>query len=273
MLNFGDSTSVVIPCFNDGRFVVEAVESVLRMNSIETILVNDGSTDTETLKILGDLREDRRVLVIDQPNMGLAAARNTGFQIATRPYVLPLDADNKIEPDYIHKAEEILAADKKVGVVYSDRFLFGERVGIARARTFNLSWLLADNYIDACAVIRKQTWEDCGGFDSGMPVQGFEDWGLWVAAADRGWHLSYVRKPLFHYRVRGGSMRSTMDDKKIQTREYLANKYPRLYAMHYTYFAHWKAPAEELVRDPARTVYQLCRAIVRHLLAVGRRAS
>ena len=80
----GGRTQVVVPCFNDGHFLIEALESLGpgHAGGRDTIVVNDGSSDPRTLQVLDDLRQ-RGFHVIDRPNGGLAAARNTGWRATT----------------------------------------------------------------------------------------------------------------------------------------------------------------------------------------------
>ena len=104
MLTVMPSVSVVIPCFNQGHFVDEAVDSVLAQSfdDFEIIIVNDGSTDGHTDRLPEDYpRERARVLTTNQ---GLAAARNNGIAAAQGTYILPLDADDRILPGYLEKS-------------------------------------------------------------------------------------------------------------------------------------------------------------------------
>ena len=100
---------VVIPCFNDGAFLFEAIESLGpdRVAGQGVIIVNDGSTDQRTLDVLEALRA-RGFRVIDTANSGLSAARNTGWRASTATYVLFLDADNRLVPGFLERADRWL---------------------------------------------------------------------------------------------------------------------------------------------------------------------
>src|SRR5271157_928118 len=113
--------SVVIPCFNHGEFLPEAVESVtaLQRDDVELIVVDDGSDDERTRKEM-DALPAQAIKVIRQENKGLAAARNAGIAISKGEYVLPLDADNRLHPGYIEHGVRILDSNPHVGVVYGD---------------------------------------------------------------------------------------------------------------------------------------------------------
>jgi glycosyltransferase involved in cell wall biosynthesis len=199
------SVSVVIPCFNDRDFLLDAVASVERhaTDESELIVVNDGSTERRTLEILAGLR-GLGYRVVDQANAGLSAARNAGIERARGRYVLPLDADNRIGPGFLGPAVVHLDSHPESGMVYGDRQLIGWRTGKVRVPPFDLGAVLRSNYIDACAVIRREVWEACGGYDT--KLTGLEDWDFWLGAARRGWRFHHLGDVVFDYRVRPGSL-------------------------------------------------------------------
>ncbi len=229
--------SVVIPCFNHGVYILDAIATVeASQNSdysvnYEVIIINDGSTDVYTLSVLHDLR-DRGYQVVDLENQGLANARNHGIAIASGRYILPLDSDNKIRPDYMQKGIAILDASPEIGIVYGDMEFFGETTGIWSLPDFDLYRLMLGNYIDACAVFRKQVWQDCGGYDPNMPDKlGYEDWDFWLGAAEKGWQFWHIPEVMFDYRTRSDSMVQTCKQPDNQKRliHYICSKHIDLY--------------------------------------------
>jgi len=228
--------SVVIPCFNQGQYILDAISSVEACQApvYEIVIVNDGSTDLITNNVMKYLK-DKHYWVIDQENQGLACARNIGISKASGKYILPLDADNKIRPDYILKGIEILDRYPEVGVVYGKANYFGDKHGLWDVPDFDektlTEKLLSDNYIDACAVIRREVWEDCGGYDPNMPVNGNEDWDLWLSALENGWKFYHVSEVLFDYRVRANSMitLTAIPENRRQIIKYIVNKHISLY--------------------------------------------
>jgi glycosyltransferase involved in cell wall biosynthesis len=222
--------SVVIPCYNHGAYLPEAIESVqsAKREDIETIVVDDGSTDPLTREVVSKLKGER-LTVIQQKNSGLAAARNIAIRAAKADYILPLDADNRIRPAYIAQGISILDANPKAGVVYGDSQYFGAKSGVYKTGLFDLERIMEWNYIDACAVLRRAVWEQHGGYDGKMPVMGLEDWDMWLGAASRGWELVYVPEVLFDYRVMPGSMLARSHADMEKTERYMAQKYGLLY--------------------------------------------
>jgi glycosyltransferase involved in cell wall biosynthesis len=228
--------SIVIPCFNHGEFILDAISSVERCEKsmYELIVVNDGSTDSRTQSVMREL-EEAGYQVLNQTNQGLAAARNNGIRASRGRYVLPLDADNRIRPEYLTHGIEILDKFSDVAVVYGKPEYFGEATGrrFEMGGEFDLNRLLKDNYIDACALIRKSAFDECGGFDGRMPLQGYEDWDLWICLASRGYRFHFIDKVLFEYRIRHDSMihLALAQDRFQEVFEYLCAKHP-LFASH-----------------------------------------
>jgi glycosyltransferase involved in cell wall biosynthesis len=196
--------SVVIPCHDDGDYLIDAVASVERnAPAAELIIVDDGSTQPRTRQVLEALREAGH-RVIEQPHSGLSAARNSGIAAAAGDYLLPLDADNRLLPGFAADAVAVLDAEPDAGVVYGDRREFGARSGDVAVPELDLSRMLWSNYIDACAVVRRAVWSDVGGYDPAF--RDWEDWDFWLGATERGWRFVHLPRPTFEYRIRPDSL-------------------------------------------------------------------
>jgi glycosyltransferase involved in cell wall biosynthesis/GT2 family glycosyltransferase len=196
--------SVIIPCRDDGDYLIDAVASVERNAPADTelIVVDDGSTQPRTLEVLAALREAGH-RVIEQPHSGLSAARNRGIAASAGDYFLPLDADNRLLSGFAAEAVALLDAEPAAGVVYGDRREFGARTGDVAVPEFDLPTMLWSNYIDACAVVRRTVWSDVGGYD--IAFTDWEDWDFWLGAAERGWRLVHLPRLTFEYRIRPDS--------------------------------------------------------------------
>lgn len=208
----------------------------------EVIIVNDGSTEEETLRQL-DIFRAKKYNIVDQPNQGLAAARNTGIEKATGEFILLLDADNTVELDFVWKAVSVFNDDKTVAVVYSDAEYFGTRDGRWVVGEFNLQRLMIANYIDACAMVRKSVFDELGGYDVKMKdiKSGWEDWDMWLSIAFAGKKFHYLPQIGFRYRVSPESMIGGINSSyevRNKLTAYLHKKYPaQLGHQHITKFA------------------------------------
>jgi len=235
--------SVVIPRYNQGQFLNDAIESVQKstFEDYEMIIVNDGSTDILTQQIFRTLEErfrnHPRVKIIHQENQGLGGARNSGVRIARGEYILPLDADNKIRPHYMSKAVEILDNHPEIGVVYGYAQFFGAREGIWEMQAFDKRKVLLGNLLEACSAYRRKIWEEGNGYDNDMGIMGYEDWDLWIGAMERGWKFHLVKEVLFDYRVAEGSMITTcnMPENRNYLIRYICNKHKKTYTENLDY--------------------------------------
>src|ERR1700724_1613941 len=142
--------SVIIPCFNHGEFLTEAVESVLstQRNDIEIVVIDDGSTDPRTRSEIDKLSAEG-IKVIRQENKGLGAARNAGVLASQGEYLFPLDADDRLRSGWIERGIEILDSNPQVGVVYGDAQCFGTRTDRWHVGPFDPERLLFSNFIHA----------------------------------------------------------------------------------------------------------------------------
>ena len=210
--------SVVIPCYNDGRFLHESIGSVISdpYKDLEIIIVNDGSTNEETLTILNQYKKDG-YNVLSHPNKGVTYTRNAGVKAAKGEYILPLDADNRIKPGYLSKATQFL--DKGTfDIVYAKPSFFGEDIPERRfhVHDFDGSQLFLGNYIDNCAVYRRSVWEQIGGYDEQMPYQGNEDWEFWLHSYLSGFRFKFIDKELFEYRISSNSLVASVTRKRTE---------------------------------------------------------
>jgi glycosyltransferase involved in cell wall biosynthesis len=201
--------SVIIPCYNSGEYLSDALESVFKQSykgRIDIVITDDGSTEKYTLELLAQLQK-QGIKVVYQENKGPAAARNTAVKASDSEYLLFLDSDNKIRPDYVSKALAVLTSDAEIGVAYGAPDFFGDST---EARftpgEFNIYTILAGNNIDMCAVVRRAVWESVGGFDEERLLIGHEDWDFWIMAGTKGWKFHFINEVLYDYRVRQNSV-------------------------------------------------------------------
>jgi glycosyltransferase involved in cell wall biosynthesis len=229
--------SIIIPCYNSGQFITEAIESVKAYSgrySYEIIIIDDGSTDLFTIELLKELSKEYTIL--RQENNGPATARNNGCKIAKGRCFLFLDSDNKIIPDYIDFGIDILDHNSEAGVVYAKAHFFGDKSRTEfNSIPFDIKELLVTNYIDMCAIVRKRTWESVDGFDESPEIFTLEDWDFWLKVYEKGWKFIFIDKKLFYYRIREGSLMDNYHKSeilKVRT-EYIFKKHVLLLEQQY----------------------------------------
>ncbi|MDH3729722.1 MAG: glycosyltransferase [Acidimicrobiia bacterium] len=199
--------SIVIPCYEQGQWLMDAIASVYEQtyDSWEIIVVDDGSTTAETIGAIDAAAELPRVGLVRQENRGLAAARNAGIAMAKGRYIVPLDADDELEPDFLDEMVAALDDNPRAAFAHCWAELYGDVSELWVTRPFNLYQMLLSNSVVGCVVLRQEALASVGGYDETM-VNGNEDWELWVRLLLAGWLQVDVRRPLFRYRRLGTSM-------------------------------------------------------------------
>ena len=220
--------SVIIPCFNSAATVAETVESVISQSArdLEIVLVDDGSTDaTRGLieRLIGD-NPDTRMRLVEQPNAGVASARNRGIALAQGRYILPLDADDLIAATMVEQCASVLDSAPEIDLVYTDRQDFGDIDAVRTAGIFAIERLKYFNQIGYCTLFRRSMWQAIGGYRSN--VSGFDDWDFWLAAALHGFRARHLPQPLFRHRRRRDSLlwRLLPDFERLHAQIILNNK-------------------------------------------------
>lgn len=202
--------SVVIPNYNLGRYLGDAVDSVLAqtLTDRELIIVDDGSTDQDSLEKLKEIGSAHPgISIIRQENRGLSEARNAGVRQAHGKYIVCLDADDKLDPSYLAKTVPMLEQNEANGVAVVTTWLqeFGDREDVWKAHDYSLPELLISNSIHAGSLFTKAAWKEVGGYKAAMKG-GYEDWEFWLSIMEKGHKWLTVPEPLFRYRIRGQSM-------------------------------------------------------------------
>jgi glycosyltransferase involved in cell wall biosynthesis len=242
MRNSNPTVSVIMPCFNQGAYLDEAVESVLAQTSqsFEIIVINDGSTDGPTVQLLeryssgqwivdrgqhSQTDEEPSLTVIHTSNRGPSAARNTGIQQAKGHYILPLDADDRIAPTYLEKAIAILDKEPNAGIVYGEAEMFGDRTGAFDLPPYSFPEILLGNMIVNTSLYRKADWEKVGGYNENM-IWGWEDYDFWLSLIELGREVVRITEILYFHRELPHSRSQQM------TSEYWVKSYTQIFANH-----------------------------------------
>lgn len=225
------AVSVIIPCFEQARYLSEAVQSVVdqTFTDWEIIIVDDGSPD-DTAQVAAALieRHGERIRLLQQPNGGVARARNAGIAAALGKYILPLDADDRLHPEMLEETVRLLASDPAVGIAYTDYELFGSTERSVRVPEFDFEGLCRGSHIVTTALFRREAWEATAGYNPNM-VSGYEDWDFWIACAKRAFLPRRIPRCLFSYRARPGGRGAMSATQRRQMVAQIMRNHPELY--------------------------------------------
>jgi glycosyltransferase involved in cell wall biosynthesis len=211
--------SIIIPCFNHGQYLIEAVESYNKASYpflFETIIINDGSTDLKTLEVLDQL-EKEGILVIHTENGGPSKARNIGISQCKGKYILPLDSDNLAKPDFLLKSFQIMENEQEISIVFSDCEVWDKEKYLRKVPFPQLEEIVLHSRLDTCAVYRKAVWNDVGGYDEFLSKKGLEDWEFWMSAFSKGFKFYHIPEPLYVYRIFNQSRTFQVANKNIDS--------------------------------------------------------
>ena len=204
--------SVIVPLYNAAPYIGEALESIITSTyrPIEVVVVDDGSTD-DSLNIARTFAKNHpEVQVVHQQNAGVSAARNKAIQIAKGTYILPVDADDKINPLYIEHA--VSAMKENVRVVGSRAEYFGAKQGEWRLPNYTPERLAQRNMIHISSLFRKADWEQVGGFCEEEIYR--EDWSFWLSIMELGGEYVRLDEVGLYYRVLPHSRRTKAKTQK-----------------------------------------------------------
>lgn len=208
--------SLIVPCFNMGPRLLDTIASLQAQtyHPTEIIIVDDGSTEPKTIAYLERYRKSG-LQIVRQQNSGLAAALNAGVAASEGLFFMPL-GDDLIEPAYVAEAVEVLTKNPKIGIVYCQADLFGDRQGPWELPPFTMKRQLMDNCIFATALFRRCDWETAGGYDITMR-HGREDHDFIMRILSLGRTTHRLDGVYFHYR-RGAA---SINDNLAQDRQHL----------------------------------------------------
>lgn len=227
------TVSVIMPCYNQASYLVEAVESVIAQTytNWEIIIINDGSPDNTSevaqSLILGN--PAHKIRLIEKPNGGASDARNAGIRFAQGDYILPLDGDDKIAPQFLARTVALLEQRPEIGIAYTDWMYFGAHNGRRNAIDYDFARLCTKENLFTCtALYRKKAWETTGGYNPNM-TRGVEDWEFWISCGEQGFKGQRIPEPLFFYRAKyGGRNQAVLPDLPVMFARIILN-HPKLY--------------------------------------------
>lgn len=226
--------SIIVPYYNMGYYLPETLRSLWAQTfeGYEIILVDDGSTDPASQRLVDELEGAPRLRIVRKPNGGLSSARNAGLRHARGRWVLPVDADDLLSPTFLGKAVEVMSRSPKLGYTTALVSYFTgdphQPIGGWVPWGLERDALCLENVASTCtALMERRLLEEIGGYDEWLTS--FEDWDVFCAMAERGYEGVVIPEFLFHYRVRQDSMtRTVATQSRHSLIAYLLQKHPAL---------------------------------------------
>src|SRR5664280_2214063 len=225
------AVSVIIPCYGQAEFLGEAVASVVAQTwtDWEIVIVDDGSTDDtpQTAQELVEQHPNHRIRLLSQPNQGVSVARNNGIAMSAGRYILPLDADDTIQPLMLERTVALLEADRSVSIAYTDSQEIGATSSVLHAGPWERVSMCVGNRIPYCSLYRRGVWAVTGGYDPEQRL--WEDYDFLLGCLERGVQGERIAEPLFLYRARPGTRSGAAEPHRVQLRRELARKHAALF--------------------------------------------
>lgn len=225
--------SIIIPCYKQSKFLKDSIRSVEKQTyrNIEIVVVDEGGNDNQEI-IEAISCSNRELILVETNKLGLANARNRGIENSTGKYILPLDADDKIEKEYVELAVNVLESNNNIGIVYCRAKYFGNRKGFWQLPDYRFPEVLLSPRIFCSAVYRKSDWEIVGGYCDKF-IYGWEDHDLWLNIIKLGKDVIRLKEVLFLYRQHeNASMTDDLNanrEKFIYTVQLLVGRHKKLF--------------------------------------------
>ena len=240
-----DLISVIVPCYNYGRFLSDAIHSLIggptslgefapqTMQSFEIIVVDDASEDDTDEIVRPFVKELPNVSCIhNQANLGTAGALNVGVRQTTGAFITFLSADDMMETTRLEKLYNA-ALQNPHRIIYDDLVTFGNgqrKMTMPMSQEYDFNQLLYKNTMHAGILYPRKAWEECGGYPEAFR-DGREDWAFNVALGKYGYCGVHLKEPLYLYRWenQNRSLRNAGVDWRLTFLNKMQATFPDLY--------------------------------------------
>jgi len=227
-----DKLSIVIPYYNMGKYIIETVESLVKVNykNTEIILVNDGSTDSESISILSKIEAQYPVKIIHTKNEGLSSTRNFGAEQCNGEFLAFIDADDTISPEYYSRAIAVLNQYNNISFVGCWAQYFGESNAIWPTFNPEFPYLLTHNMINSSALVYKTKDFLAFGKNDAQMIYGMEDYESVINMVKNEARGVVFPELWWQYRIRKDSMQQAFTkNKELFLYRNISKKHPELF--------------------------------------------
>lgn len=229
--------SIITTCYNDGEYLQECIHSVKNQtySNIEYIIIDDGSTDKFTLDLLKKLKFDNKIKLISTINQGVCKARNQGVMESNGLFLLALDSDDLISPQFVELSVNEMLMDDNVKLVATNYNFFGRVNHTVKLEEYSIEKLIGHNLFVVTTMFRRKDFDNVGGFNSNMK-EGLEDWDFWLSIMKNGGNVRYIKGVNFFYRIKpkikSRNISSAIKNHEILRRRLWQN-HKELYSLNY----------------------------------------
>lgn len=259
--------SVVITCYNYGKYIKEAIQSVAEQTykKTEIIVIDDGSTD-DTAEVVRQLQASHKNLkYIHQSNQGIVKTRNRGLREAGGEFVLQLDADDVLELNYIEETLKV-AQEEKADIVYTNVVRFDAENDTSDFPKFTIEELKNHNFIHVSSLIRAEAAKGFS-FDDNLNNMTHEDWDFFLNLCLHGRKAVLCTTTNLRYRIHDSARNNRFNKEEDKRRytdvyAYVIDKYKKEFPNEFSYligrvFADWYAALDNKRRSYAHQINDL----------------
>ena len=236
--------SFIIPYFNAGLTIDETIASIQNQTyeNYDIWIVNDGSTDNESLEKLNKFEQNEHITVLHQDNAGPSVARNKAIERTNADYIFPMDADNTLIENSLSRFINFAEKNPEFDAFHGDIIYFGQKNSYLKREEFDKQKSILVSQIDTCALIRKSVFEKGLFYDVYLSKLGLEDWEFWINFHVQGFKSKYIPAALFNMRVEFTSRTYQVANNNLdEIKKYVFTKHIRyLSENYYTLFYHKK---------------------------------
>ena len=192
--------SIIIPNYNREALIIETLACLLKVkySNWECIIVDDGSTDDSVSIIQNFCKKDDRFRLFTNKKSGLSATKNFAILQSSGKYILPLDSDDLIHPNYISEAVEIMENSTNTKLVYCKGKYFGSKHGRWKLAPYSFLQLISQNCLPNTSLFRRIDFDKTFGYNTSLTIN--EDWEFWISLLETGGEVYRIPKYYFFYR-------------------------------------------------------------------------